>query len=73
MRSGDGATAYIVRRDSSISNERATTRRKKGAHFELEAVDAHGYGPDHARVEFLIVRLALGRSDVREFPLEIWR
>lgn len=52
-------------------NEDAISTRFDATHLEFEAVDADGNGPDHARIEFLIERLALCRTDVHQFPFEI--
>jgi hypothetical protein len=45
---------------------------KKGeTRLEFERVDADGDGTDHAGIEFLVVRLALGAPDVGQFPFEV--
>lgn len=46
--------------------------RNRETRLEFERVDADGDGTDHAGVEFLIVRLALGAPDVGQFPFEVW-
>ena len=41
--------------------------------LEDKLVDAHGDRPDQQRVELLVVVVRLGRADVGELPLEVWR
>lgn len=62
MREGSGAAAWIR---VSLFRLFSTTD------LELEAVHADGDGTDHTRVELLVVRIAVRRSDVDELPLEV--
>lgn len=61
------------RKSVSSVRELATQReRERETRLEFKRVDADGDGTDHASVEFLVVRLALGAPDVGQFPFEVW-
>lgn len=85
IRCGNGAAACarahsrVVIGGSQVGQRLCTRvvdphKKKKGAQtrLEFERVDADGDGTDHAGVEFLVVRLALGAPDVGQFPFEVW-
>ena len=83
IRCGNGAAACArthtqSSRDLAIASRSARElstqeweSKRRETRLEFERVDADGDGTDHAGIEFLVVRLALGAPDVGQFPFEV--